>query len=250
MNQFLNKIKNSVKSYIKKININEISINEISINEISIYKIGLYEVIILFILLFFTYTIPMTMYKFTSSFFGKVVALLAIISATYCNVAYGIVLAGLFMVISELGYLEGFNNIHVNKPDIPSNKVAFITEHCKSKTAKNFDLATIDTEYPNLVFTHGVCDPCDPTCRYNIKSTDESLYDFDQKIKPKDATYIAKAEAEAEAEASTIENFESKILVDLKGKYNHNKRKARMLKDGFTGSIVDKAKHYARKFNL
>ena len=221
MNQLLNKIKNYVKSYIKKINI-----NEISINEISIYKIGLYEVIILFILLFFTYTMPMTMYKFTSSFFGKVVALLAIISATYCNVAYGIVLAGLFMVISELGYLEGFYNIHVNKPVIPSNKVAFITEHCKSKTAKNFD----------------------PTCRYNIKNTDESLYDFDQKIKPKDATYIA--EAEAEAKPSTIENFESKILGDLKGKYNHNKRKARMLKDGFTGSIVDKAKHYARKFNL
>jgi hypothetical protein len=243
MNQFLNKIKNSVKSYIKKINI-----NEINIYKIGLYKIGLYEVIILFILLFFTYTMPMTMYKFTSSFFGKVVALLAIISATYCNVAYGIVLAGLFMIISELGYLEGFYNTHVNKPDIPSNKVAFITEHCKSKTAKNFDLATIDTEYPNLVFTHGVCDPCEPTCRYNIKPTDESLYDFDQKIKPKDATYIAKAEAEAEP--STIENFESKILGDLKGKYNHNKRKARMLKDGFTGSIVDKAKHYARKFNL
>jgi len=234
MNQFLNKMTNFVKSHIKKINI----------NEINIYKIGLYEVLILFILLFFTYTMPMTMYKFTSSFFGKVTALLAIISATYCNVAYGIVLAGLFMVISELGYLEGFNNNHVNKPVIPSNKVAFITEHCKSKTTKNFDLATVDTEYPNLVFTHGVCDPCDPTCRYIIKKTDESLYDFDQKIKPKDATYIA------EAEPSTIENFESKILGDLKGKYNHNKRKARMLKDGFTGSIVDKAKHYARKFNL
>jgi len=244
MVQFLNKLKYSIKTNIKKINVSEL------------YKIGLYEIIILFIILFFTYTMPMTMYKFTSSFFGKLVSLVAIISATYYNIAYGVVLAGLFIGISEIGYLEGFAEAEgfSKKPDIPSAKEAFIKEHCANNKKTKFDLDTINTDYPSLVFTHGVCDPCDPTCRYNISHKEESLYDFDQKIKPKDSTYVDKlvpVDKLAPVDPpKTIENFESNIINSVKEKYNTTKRKARMLKDGFTGSIVDNAKHYARKYNL
>jgi hypothetical protein len=225
------------------------------INFQDLYKIGLYEVIILFIILFFTYTMPMTVYKFTSSFFGKVVSLISIIYASYCNIAYGIVLAVLFIGISELGYLEEFTHVEgfthveefthvegfIQKPEVPSAKAAFIKDHC-SVNKITFNRDTLPADYPELVFTDGVCDPCDPTCRYVISNTAENLYDFDHKIKPEDSTYIN--------QPKSIENFESAIMSDLKSKYKKNKRKAVMLKDGFTGKIVDKVTHYARKYKL
>jgi hypothetical protein len=202
-----------------------------------LYKIGLYEVIILFIILFFTYTMPMTVYKFTSSFFGKVISLVSIIYASYSNLAYGVVLAILFLGISEIGYLEGFKD-NVKKADVPSAKEAFIKEHCSTKKTK-FNLDTIEEDFPELVFTDGVCDPCDPTCRYVISNTAESLYDFDRKIKPEDSTYSV-----------VKEPFKSTILTNLKGEYREKKRKATMLKDGFTNKVVDKVTEYARKYKL
>jgi len=114
-------------------------------------------------------------------------------------------------------------------------KVAFLKTNCSANKTK-FRLDTIDKDYPGLEFTEGVCEPCDPTCRYIISNPAETLYDFDRKIKPTDSIYI--------------ENFESAILSDLKGKYKKNKRKAAMIKDGFTSKVVDKVTHYARKYNL
>jgi hypothetical protein len=153
-----------------------------------LYKIGLYEIIILFIILFFTYTMPMTVYKFTNSLFGKLVSLLSIIYVAYYNIAYALVLTALFLFISEIGYLEGFA---VNKPVIPNVKDAFIKEHCTDKKTK-FNLETIETDYAGLVFTDGVCNPCDKSCRYTINNTSENLYLFDTKIKPKDSTLSMK----------------------------------------------------------
>jgi hypothetical protein len=211
------------------VNIYKMSLYKMSLYKMSLYKIGLYELIILFIVLFFTYTMPLTVYKFTSSFFGKLVSLLSVIYASYFNIAYGVILAVLFLGISEIGYLEGFT-----KPPLTS-KEAFIKENC-SANKTTFSLNTIDKDYPNLVFTDGVCEPCDPTCRYNISSTADTLYHFDEKIKPTDEIYL--------------ENFESAILSNLKGKYKKNKRKAAMIKDGFTSKVVDKVTHFARKYNL
>jgi hypothetical protein len=219
------------------INIYKMNFKNINFNINDIYKIGLYEVIILFIILFFTYTMPMTMYKFTSSFFGKLVSLLSIMYAAYYNIAYGVVLAILYLGISEIGYLEGFKD-NVKKTVVPSAKEAFIKEHCTDKKTK-FNLDTIETDYPELVFTDGVCDPCDPTCRYVISNTAESLYDFDHKIKPKDSTY-----------SNIKEPFKSTILTNLKGEYKKNRRKAAMIKDGFTNKVADNVRHYARKYNL
>ena len=132
----------------------------------------------------------MTVYKFTNSFFGKVVTLLSIIYASYYNIAYGLVLTALFLFISEVGYLEGFTRVEgftINKPIIPNVKDAFIKEHCTDKQTK-FNLETIEKDYTGLVFTDGVCNPCDKTCRYTISNTSENLYLFDTKIKPLDST--------------------------------------------------------------
>jgi hypothetical protein len=175
----------------------------------------------------------MTVYKFTSSFFGKVISLSSIIYAAYYKIAYGVVLAILFLGISEIGYLEGYTE----KADIPSAKEAFIKELCSKKT--KFNLATTEEEYPELVFTDGVCDPCDTTCRYVISNTAESLHDFDHKIKPEDSTL-----------SKDIEPFKSNIFTNLKGTYKKNKREATKLRDGFTNKVVDKVRGYARKYNL
>ena len=185
----------------------------------------------------------LTMYKFTSSFFGKFVSLLSIMYAAYYNIAYGIVLAIVFLGISEIGYLESFTSVegfkdNIKKTIVPSAKEAFIKKHCTDKKTK-FNLDTIEEDYPELVFTDGVCDPCDPTCRYVINNTEESLYDFDHKIKPDDSTY-----------PKIKENFESAIFNNLKGKYREKKRQATMLKDGFTDKVSDKVRHYARKYKL
>ena len=204
------------------------------IKKLNLYEIGLYEIIIMFIVLFFTYTMPLTVYKFTSSFLGKFISLLSIIYACYYNIAYGLVLAVLFIGISEIGYLEGFKDNN-EKIVVPSAKEAFLKTNCSANKTK-FRLDTIDKDYPGIEFTEGTCDPCDPTCRYIITNQAETLYDFDRKIKPIDSNYI--------------ENFESAILSDLKGKYKKNKRKAAMIKDGFTSKVVDKVTHYARKYNL
>jgi len=70
----------------------------------------LYEIFFLFIIFFFTYTMPITVHKFTTSFFGKVISLLSIIYAAYHNIAYGLVLPLLFIGISEIGNKEHFES--------------------------------------------------------------------------------------------------------------------------------------------
>ena len=140
---------------------------------------------------------PLSVYKFTSSFFGKVLTLASIIYLAYYNIAYSLVLTALFIFISEVGYLEGFTNVDglanvdgltkASKPIIPNVKDAFIKEHCTDKKT-TFNLETIEEDYTGLVFTDGVCNPCDKTCRYTINNTSEQLYLFDTKIKPKDST--------------------------------------------------------------
>ena len=310
------------------------------IKNLNLYKIGLYEIIILFIVLFFTYTMPLTVYKFTSSFLGKFISLLSIIYACYYNIAYGLVLAVLFIGISEIGYLEGFTDSN-KKTVVPSAKEAFLKTNCSANKTK-FRLDTIDKDYPNIEFTEGACEPCDPTCRYIITNQAETLYNFDRKIKPTDSSYVENFEGSIHSDLKNInnkknklnasmitegltsnivdkakvaflktncsanktkfrldtidkdypgleftdgvcepcdptcryiinnqaetlydfdrkikptdsiyiENFESAILSDLKGKYKKNKRKAAMIKDGFTSKVVDTVTHYARKYNL
>jgi len=46
------------------------------------------------------------------------------------------------------------------------------------------------------------------------------------------------------------ENFESEIVNNLKSKYKHNKRKALMLKDGFTSNLNNKVTKLVRKYKL
>jgi len=148
---------------------------------------------------------PMTVYKFTSSLFGKLVALGAIVFISYNNIKYGAVLAALFLFISEIGYLqEGFsekadNNIGENvevivkeKETKPDDKDAFFKEHCSAEKKTKFNLKTILKDYTGLVFTDGVCDPCDKTCRYTINNTSQSVHILDTNIKPKELANIDK----------------------------------------------------------
>ena len=46
------------------------------------------------------------------------------------------------------------------------------------------------------------------------------------------------------------ENFESSIVNDLKSKYKRSKRKAVMIKDGFTSNLTNKVTKFARKYKL
>lgn len=47
-----------------------------------------------------------------------------------------------------------------------------------------------------------------------------------------------------------IEPFESSFLNKVKSNFRRKKRKARMLKDGFTNNVQHKVKQFARKNNL
>ena len=178
-----------------------------------IYKIGLIEVLVLFTILFFTYTMPLTVNKFSSSFFGKLLILLSISLVSHYKIIYGIVLAVLFIVISEIGYMESFSvnnkktddkkkkegindkqkdeknkqNADERRHGEPSkaSKTAFINDHCGAKRV-NFDLQTIQQDYTGLMFSDGVCDPCDPSCRFSIDNTSDSLYNYDKIVNPED----------------------------------------------------------------
>ena len=121
-------------------------------NKADFYKIGIWEIIIMFTLLFFIYTMPIQVHRFSVSLFGRVLILISIIYASYCNVMYGVTLALLFIVISELGKFE--------------------------------------------------------------------------------------------------EGYESKILSGVKNKYKRGKKKAEMIKDGFTTKIKNKVERFARKHDL
>jgi hypothetical protein len=46
------------------------------------------------------------------------------------------------------------------------------------------------------------------------------------------------------------ENFESSILNNMKSNYRRKKRKAKMIKDGFTNNLHYKVQHLARKYNI
>jgi len=46
------------------------------------------------------------------------------------------------------------------------------------------------------------------------------------------------------------ENFESSIMNNLKSNYRRKKRKAKMIKDGFTSDLHYKVKHFARQNNI
>ena len=46
------------------------------------------------------------------------------------------------------------------------------------------------------------------------------------------------------------ENFESNIINDIKSKYKRSKRKAVMIKDGFTSNLNNKVTKLARKYKL
>ena len=157
---------------------------------LNLYEIGLYETIIMFTLLFFTYTMPMTVHRFSSSFFGKMIIIISIVFASYHSLTYGIILTVLFIGISELGKLEEGYEIITNKERTPfekkmydSAKDKFINKNCVSTKTK-FNLDTIDKDYKELVFSDGACDPCDKTCRYSISNTSANLSYFDPLIKP------------------------------------------------------------------
>ena len=80
--------------------------NFYSSNKADLYKIGVWEIIIMFTLLFFIYTMPIQVHRFSVSLFGRLIILLSIISVSYYNVIYGITLTLLFIAISELGRFE------------------------------------------------------------------------------------------------------------------------------------------------
>jgi len=78
---------------------------------------------------------PLTVNKFSRSFFGKLLILLSIGLVSYYRIIYGIILAVLFIGISEIGYMESFsdkdktdkdknnkNNKDKNKNDKDKNK--------------------------------------------------------------------------------------------------------------------------------
>jgi Na+-transporting methylmalonyl-CoA/oxaloacetate decarboxylase gamma subunit len=177
-------------------------------NYAKLYEIGLIELSVLFSLVFLIYTMPISVYRFSKSFFGKLIILLAIFLSGYRNISHGIVLAVLFLLVSEIGRMEGFTEVegtevegtevegtevegmeNKDKKDktdkVQDSKTAFIKDHCGAKRT-TFDLETIQKDYMGLVFTDGVCDPCDTTCRYKIDNTNDSLYNFDINIAPKD----------------------------------------------------------------
>lgn len=159
-------------------------------NYAKLYEIGLIELSVLFSLVFLIYTMPISVYRFSKSFFGKLIILLAIFLSGYRNISHGIVLAVLFLLVSEIGKMEGFTEVEGmenkdNKDKVQDSKTAFIKDHCGDKRT-TFDLETIQKDYTGLVFTDGVCDPCDTTCRYKIDNTNDSLYNFDIDIAPKD----------------------------------------------------------------
>ena len=164
---------------------------------------------------------PLTVNKFSSSFFGKLLILLSIGLVSHYKIIYGIVLAILFIVISEIGYMENFGDIesfsandkktgdknkqnagNKNKQNadkeknkknskesmenqVQASKTAFIKDHCGAKRV-NFDLETIQQDYTGLTFSDGVCDPCDPACKFSIDNTSDSLYTYDKNVTPVD----------------------------------------------------------------
>ena len=139
-----------------------------------IYKISVLEVLVLFTLVFFTYTMPLSVHKFSRSFVGKLLILLSIGLVAHYKIIYGIVLAVLFIVIAEIGYLESFlgqDRMEGKKTTIKKETdahVAFRKAHCGAKRV-NFDLETIQQDYTDLQFSNGVCDPCDSACQFSIK---------------------------------------------------------------------------------
>ena len=48
----------------------------------------------------------------------------------------------------------------------------------------------------------------------------------------------------------TLENFDSAIVNDITSSINRNKRKARMIKDGFTTKLKNKVENFASKHSL
>ena len=163
-------------------------INFKKINWPNIYKITLLEVLVLFTILFFTYTMPLTVNKFSRSFFGKLLILLSIGLVAHYKIIYGIVLAVLFIVISEIGYMESFSEKAIKEGmenKVQTSKTAFIKDHCGTKKS-TFNLDTIQQDYTGLLFQDGVCDPCDLTCRFTIDDTSDSLYNYNKIIRPVD----------------------------------------------------------------
>ena len=144
---------------LKHLNLKNINLKSLGITKHLLYAISIYELIIMFTLIFIIYTMPVSIHRFSKSLFGKLVIIISILSISYYNIIYGIVLAGLFIIVSEVGHLEGF---------------------CESE----------------------------------------------------------------------VEGFESNIMKNMRGEWNQKKRKARMLKDGFTNKINTKIERFVRKHEL
>jgi hypothetical protein len=109
----------------------------------SLSAIAMYEVGVIFSILLVTYTMPMTVYKFSSSLFGKIIIILSIIYASYYNIKYGVVLAVLFIGISELGKLEeGFDDMKTEEEKGMDDKAKAMDD--KAMDDKAMDDKTMD----------------------------------------------------------------------------------------------------------
>jgi hypothetical protein len=160
-----------------------------------LYDIGITELSTLISLVFLIYAIPLSLYRFSTSFFGKSVILASIFLSSFRNIVHGIVLTLLLLLVLEIGSMEGMEGMEskdkkdMDKKDktdkVQDSKTAFIKDHCGAKRT-TFDLETIQKDYMGLVFTDGVCDPCDTKCQFKIDDTNDSLYNFDINIAPKD----------------------------------------------------------------
>ncbi len=146
---------------------------------------------------FIIYTMCMTLRNFSHSFFGRFITLISILFLSYYNLSYGVVLAGLCIIVMEIGDIEGFT----------------------------------ESEVEGFTDIEGF--------------TESEVEGFTES----EVEGFTESEVEGFTE-SELEGFQSKTFNSIKSNYRRKKRKAHMIKDGFTNKINTKVERIARKYGL
>ena len=110
----------------------------------------------------------------------------------------GLLVAIIIIILTEK-YFEEFNNMNTNSTDKSYNK-KFLKKHCKNINGKNvlvdlcgneLQINNIKSVYKNIKFKNGACNPCNPTCNFEITHANEQL-SMDEKLKPKNSNKFSK----------------------------------------------------------
>lgn len=153
------------------------------------------EFIALNLVLFLNVYKPKNLVMFSKTLLGKLILLVLLITSIMHSKLLGFTVVLAIIIFSD-NYYEGLKNMNNEKKNSNNDsneneREEFLKKHCKiingtkvivDGSGNKLQLNNINNVYKNLKFNNGLCNPCNPSCSFEITHSNEKL-SVEEKLK-------------------------------------------------------------------